>query len=230
MGIKCEGMGRVLIVTDELQMYKLLGASLVQDKHNVSHASGVEEMRLVTRDHPFDAILASQSIVDGLGVLASADREAEVQAAVVVVASPNTLEPSLNSLRKGAFDLLVQPFAPEIVRATVQRACEHTALLRENQQLKAELERLKSSEEVARASHGPGNGNHHKVETGWIEALPPSFNLRGLLATVEKSLIEKTLQSTGGAQAEAARRLGLSRSDLSYKLLKYELRKESAAS
>jgi len=47
---------------------------------------------------------------------------------------------------------------------------------------------------------------------------------------VEKSLIERTLQSTGGAQAEAARRLGLSRSDLSYKLLKYELRKESAAS
>ena len=34
---------------------------------------------------------------------------------------------------------------------------------------------------------------------------------------------------TQGAQAEAARRLGLSRSDLSYKLLKYQLRKESTA-
>jgi len=59
--------------------------------------------------------------------------------------------------------------------------------------------------------------------------LPSSFDLRGLLATLEKSLIERTLQSTGGAQAEAARRLGLSRSDLSYKLLKYELRKETTA-
>jgi len=47
---------------------------------------------------------------------------------------------------------------------------------------------------------------------------------------VEKSLIERTLQSTRGAQAEAARRLGLSRSDLSYKLLKYELRKETPVS
>jgi DNA-binding NtrC family response regulator len=65
---------------------------------------------------------------------------------------------------------------------------------------------------------------------GWIETLPASFDLRAFLSTVEKSLIERTLQSTHGAQAEAARRLGLSRSDLSYKLLKYELRKETAVS
>jgi DNA-binding NtrC family response regulator len=60
--------------------------------------------------------------------------------------------------------------------------------------------------------------------------LPSSFDLRTFLSTVEKSLIERTLQSTRGAQAEAARRLGLSRSDLSYKLLKYELRKETPVS
>jgi DNA-binding NtrC family response regulator len=53
--------------------------------------------------------------------------------------------------------------------------------------------------------------------------------MRSFLAAVEKSLIERTLQATRGAQAEAARRLGLSRSDLSYKLLKYELRKETTA-
>jgi len=72
------------------------------------------------------------------------------------------------------------------------------------------------------------NGN--SMNLGWIEALPPSFDLRTFLSTVEKTLIERTLQSTRGAQAEAARRLGLSRSDLSYKLLKYELRKETAVS
>jgi len=224
-------MGRVLIVSDEPQIHKVLAASLVADKHSVSHASGVQETRLVIRDHPFDAILASQKLADGNGLgVVSAAREADIQTAVVVLAAPDTLELSLDSLRNGAFDLLVQPFTPEIARATVQRACEHTALWQENGRLKAELERLKGSAEVARTSPGDGNGNHHKFEIGWIEALPPSFNLRGLLATVEKSLIEKTLQSTGGAQAEAARRLGLSRSDLSYKLLKYELRKESAAS
>ena len=75
-----------------------------------------------------------------------------------------------------------------------------------------------------------GNGNTGHANLAWIEALPPSFDLRGLLSTVEKSVIERTLAATRGAQAEAARRLGLSRSDLSYKLLKYELRKETMAS
>lgn len=74
------------------------------------------------------------------------------------------------------------------------------------------------------------NGRAGLMNLGWIEALPPSFDLRKFLSTVEKTVIERTLQSTRGAQAEAARRLGLSRSDLSYKLLKYELRKETAAS
>jgi DNA-binding NtrC family response regulator len=74
------------------------------------------------------------------------------------------------------------------------------------------------------------SGNGHSANMGWMETLPPSFDLRNLLSTVEKTLIERTLQSTHGAQAEAARRLGLSRSDLSYKLLKYELRKISTSS
>jgi DNA-binding NtrC family response regulator len=54
------------------------------------------------------------------------------------------------------------------------------------------------------------------------------LNLRDLLSNVEKSVIQRTLETTRGAQAEAARRLGLSRSDLSYKLAKYELRKPAA--
>ena len=62
-------------------------------------------------------------------------------------------------------------------------------------------------------------------ETGgaeWVESLPESVDLRALLSSIEKKLIERALHSTDGAQAEAARRLGLSRSDLSYKLGKYE--------
>jgi len=95
---------------------------------------------------------------------------------------------------------------------------------------------LSSGEEIG-AEHFPlarsvaayGNG-HGSANMNWMETLPQSFDLRNLLSSVEKKLIERTLESTRGAQAEAARRLGLSRSDLSYKLLKYELRKVTAAS
>jgi DNA-binding NtrC family response regulator len=58
----------------------------------------------------------------------------------------------------------------------------------------------------------------------WVASLPDSIDLRELLSSMEKKLIERALTAANGAQAEAARRLGLSRSDLSYKLGKYELK------
>ena len=51
-----------------------------------------------------------------------------------------------------------------------------------------------------------------------------SFDLTGVLEDAEKKLIVRTLTATRGAQAEAARRMGLSRSALAYKLTKYGIR------
>lgn len=471
-------MGRVLIVDDEPHMHKILASNLEQDKHIVSHARGVEEARLALSSNQYEAVLTDQKMPDGggLDVLAAA-READPNLAVVFLTAVATLELAVESMRKGAFDFLAKPFTPEVLRAAVQRACDHTTLVRENSLLKAEVGRLEGSSEifgetqamrevrekisrvaptaatvlitgetgtgkelVARAIHrqspragkpflaancaaftetlleselfghergaftgadrsrlglfeaahegtlfldevaemspaaqakllrvltdgqvmrigsiktrtvdvrvlaathrdleqrvkeglfredlyyrlavvpiaipplreraadvgalcdlfleqiarelkvpkrrlsdtallrlqgyefpgnirelrnlieravilSPGeeigaehfplrtnaaataeptdNGREGNMNLGWIAGLPPSFDLRNFLSTVEKTLIERTLQSTRGAQAEAARRLGLSRSDLSYKLLKYELRKETAVS
>ncbi len=66
----------------------------------------------------------------------------------------------------------------------------------------------------------PGAGNSYS----WIEGMPESLALREFLDDVEKRLIQRALRSSDGVQAEAARRLQLSRSDLSYKLSKFEIR------
>ena len=58
----------------------------------------------------------------------------------------------------------------------------------------------------------------------WIESMPEAVNLREILEEAEKKLILRALKSSGGVQAEAARRLQLSRSDLAYKLTKYDIR------
>jgi DNA-binding NtrC family response regulator len=55
-----------------------------------------------------------------------------------------------------------------------------------------------------------------------------NFDLTGFLEHAEKSLILRTLNATHGAQSEAARRMGLSRSALAYKLNKYGIRGETA--
>jgi DNA-binding NtrC family response regulator len=55
----------------------------------------------------------------------------------------------------------------------------------------------------------------------WVRTLPATLDLRGLLADLEKALIERALAQAGGVQAEAARNLGLSRSDVGYRVAKY---------
>ena len=57
--------------------------------------------------------------------------------------------------------------------------------------------------------------------TSLSDILPEVNDLRNFLAEAEKTLILRTLKSANGAQAEAARRLGISRSDLGYKIAKY---------
>jgi len=60
----------------------------------------------------------------------------------------------------------------------------------------------------------------------WIASMPETVNLRECLEQVEKNFILRALKSGDGVQAEAARRLQLSRSDLAYKLAKYEIKTE----
>ena len=66
------------------------------------------------------------------------------------------------------------------------------------------------------------------ADTEWFPripdgAIPEEFELRTAIGNWERSILEQILVRTQGSKAEAARRLGLSKSDLSYKLSKYGL-------
>jgi two-component system response regulator HydG len=75
---------------------------------------------------------------------------------------------------------------------------------------------------IALASSGTG-GAGSPAGPAWLSSLPPSVDLRRMLDEVEKSLVGRALESAGGVQAEAARRLGISRSDIAYKIRKHGL-------
>ena len=78
---------------------------------------------------------------------------------------------------------------------------------------------------AAEPSYGvaPGNG-HSAAQPSSLQFPSEPFDLTEFLESTEKDLILRTLGSTNGAQAEAARRMGLSRSALAYKLNKYGIR------
>jgi transcriptional regulator with GAF, ATPase, and Fis domain len=53
--------------------------------------------------------------------------------------------------------------------------------------------------------------------------LPLNIKLHDTLTEIEKNLIERAMEEARGVQAEAARMLGLSRSDMGYKVAKYAI-------
>ena len=59
--------------------------------------------------------------------------------------------------------------------------------------------------------------------SSWIQGLPENIDLSGTLDDIEKRLIQRALLASDGVQAEAARKLGISRSDIAYKIKKYRL-------
>lgn len=56
-----------------------------------------------------------------------------------------------------------------------------------------------------------------------IEKMPETIDLSKFLEKIEKELIQNALVKAEGVQAEAARKLGISRSDIAYKIKKYSL-------
>jgi DNA-binding NtrC family response regulator len=65
--------------------------------------------------------------------------------------------------------------------------------------------------------------NTEKKETDLSSDLPETIDLPKTLEKIERDLIEKALRNANGRQAEAARNLSISRSDIAYKIKKYQI-------
>jgi DNA-binding NtrC family response regulator len=123
-------MARILIVDDESNMRRILASNLRLDQHRIWEAEGVESARRALLTNMFDVVITDQKMPDGEGLsVLNAANESDPSVSVVVLTSVATIE---LAMRQGAFDFLTKPFQPEVVRASVRRAAEHTQLVREN--------------------------------------------------------------------------------------------------
>ncbi len=148
-------MGKVLIVDDEPSMRRILSANLRQDAHIVVEADGAAAaIALLTRED-FDVVITDQKMPGGSGMdVLRTVQETEPQTSVVFLTAVGTVELAVESMREGAFDFLTKPFVPDVVRATVRRACERTALLRENAALRKVVRKFEGADEILGESPG----------------------------------------------------------------------------
>ena len=142
-------MGRILIVDDEDGMRRILATNLKQEKHQVWEAGGVQEAREQLRKNQFDAVLTDHVMPDGNAdeVLAAA-RESDPAVSVVYLTAAANIYLAVHSMKEGAFDFLAKPFDPVLLAAAIERACQHTALVRNNNLLETAVGQLAPSTRI----------------------------------------------------------------------------------
>jgi two-component system response regulator HydG len=144
-----QDMGKVLIVDDEPSMRRILKANLRQDSHvSIEAASPPEAVALLLRE-TFDVVLTDQKMAGGSGLdVLLAVQESDPTTSVIFLTAVGTVELAVESMRQGAFDFLTKPYALDVMLATIRRACERTALLRENAVLRTTVRKLEGADEI----------------------------------------------------------------------------------
>jgi two-component system response regulator PilR (NtrC family) len=142
-------MAKVLIVDDEPGMRRILTVNLRRDSHVAVEAPGVAEAIAMVGREDFDVVVTDQKMPDGSGLdVLRAVQEDDPTTSVIFLTAVGTLELAVESMRQGAFDFLTKPFIPDVVRAAIRRASQHTALLRENAVLKTQMRKLEGADDI----------------------------------------------------------------------------------
>jgi DNA-binding NtrC family response regulator len=142
-------MAKILVVDDESGMRRILNVNLRRDSHVVVEAAGALEALALIKQEDFDVVLTDQKMPDGSGLdVVQAACEDDPTTSVIFLTAVGTVELAVESMRRGAFDFLTKPFDPDVVRAAIRRACERTALLRENAVLKSTVKKLEGADEI----------------------------------------------------------------------------------
>ena len=102
---------QILVVDDEPNMRKVLGAMLRREGHDVLTAcDGIEALE-VLEEHHVDAVITDLKMprLDGMALLRKV-QQAHAALPVVVVTAHGTVESAVQALKIGAFDFITKPF------------------------------------------------------------------------------------------------------------------------
>jgi DNA-binding NtrC family response regulator len=121
--------GRVLIIDDEANMRRVLGALLRRDGFEVLEArDGAEGLEKLERDR-IDVVLTDLKMprMNGLELLQEICQRHR-QIPVILLTAFGTVGSAVDALKQGAFDYLTKPFNPEEIRQVVAKAVLTRAL------------------------------------------------------------------------------------------------------
>jgi len=132
-------MDRILIADDEPLMRNFAAETVRRlGKEVVTAVDGADAIRKL-EEEPFDLILTDLMMPyhTGLDVLKAAKARSP-QTIVILATAFGSIETAVEAMKLGAFNFLIKPFSPDALEAALEKAEEHSKLVKENQFLRQE--------------------------------------------------------------------------------------------
>ena len=156
---------QVLLVDDEVNVRRMLGALLQTEGFDVAEAPNGNSALLMLDELDPDVVLLDLMMPpgpDGLETLTRM-RDRGAGAPVIMMSGKAQLADAVRAVQLGAFQFLEKPLSPEAVLVTVRAALELNRTRAENRALQAELAR-RGTREISNRSADPGV--HHQGDGG----------------------------------------------------------------
>ncbi len=120
---------QILIVDDEANMLKVLGALLKREGYHILEATRGDEALRMLDEHHVDTLLTDMRMpgMDGMALL-SAATERFPDLPVIMITAHGTIDTAVEALKKGAFDYITKPFEWSELRGVLAKAVQTARL------------------------------------------------------------------------------------------------------
>jgi len=137
------------IIDDEKIIHEVLEDLLSSEGYECELSSSGPDALEKHKSKSFDLVLLDLLMpgMDGIEVLQKI-KKIDPNAVVIIITAYASVESAISAMKKGAFDYVQKPFKHDELLITVKRAIKHKKLQEENIQLKDELKRKFSFENI----------------------------------------------------------------------------------
>ena len=132
---------QILIVDDDKGHLISLRTVIRSWGYKVITAEDGREAIEAVKDTPVDLILMDvrMTVMSGIEALAHI-KQYNPSIPIIIMTAYSSVESAVDALKGGAYDYLIKPFDFEVLKLSIERACEHAGLKIENEDLKARLQ------------------------------------------------------------------------------------------
>jgi two-component system, NtrC family, response regulator AtoC len=120
---------QILVVDDEPNLRRVLGAQLMRDGYEVHSVGDGEEALKILREQYIDVVITDLRMpkLDGMQLLRQA-LALEPELPIVIITAHGSVDNAVEALKTGAFDYITKPFDQNEVRNVIQKALKTRAL------------------------------------------------------------------------------------------------------